>query len=147
MTDLTRQQVLDTLEHEWGTYVERYRKLSPEAQQAFVARQGYERFADILAHVGAWWRDAISTIRVMVDKPDQQVPELDVDSYNARAVGRMLALDEAAVAQFFETIRTTFVELVTALPDSAFADPRISDQLYIEVIEHLDEHALPEDSS
>jgi hypothetical protein len=144
MTELTRQQYLDNLENDWGTYVDRFRQLSPDAQQAFVARQGFARFADLLAHVGAWWRDGISTLRVMAGDPDHVPAEMDVDSFNARAVARFIAFDEAVVIRFFEDIRAAFVELVTTLPDSAIADPRINHRLYIELNEHFDEHKVPD---
>lgn len=32
MTELTREQLFDALQHGWGTYVERFQRLSSEAE-------------------------------------------------------------------------------------------------------------------
>ena len=57
MTDLTRIQLIDTLNGGWATYVARYRALSPGDRQQWLAAQGYLRFSDLLAHIVAWWLD------------------------------------------------------------------------------------------
>jgi hypothetical protein len=44
MITLTRRDVLTILQGDWGTYVQRFRRLSPEAQSTFLVKQGYARF-------------------------------------------------------------------------------------------------------
>jgi hypothetical protein len=44
MIELTREQILDTLQHGWGTYVERFQRLSSKEQAAFLNKAGLRPF-------------------------------------------------------------------------------------------------------
>ena len=46
-----KQRTLDFLEIEWGTYIERFNRWSPEVGRKRVNEQGYKQFRDMLAHV------------------------------------------------------------------------------------------------
>lgn len=144
MAKLTRELVLDALENGWGTYVERFHALSLAAQSAFLARQGYARLADLLAHVIAWWEEGQQAVERLLHDPTYCSPDHDVDAFNAQAVARFHDLDEAAVQQRFEGARVALLNLVTGLPDEAFQDKGIADRLHIEVIGHWGEHDLPQ---
>jgi hypothetical protein len=143
MIELTREQIISALRDGWGTYVERFERLSPEAQAAFLARQGYARLADLLGHVVAWWEEGRSAILDLLDDPNFSSPDYDVDAFNARAVERFRGLDEPAVVHVFETARRAWLDLVARLPDDALRNSKIADRLYIEIIGHLAEHAIP----
>jgi hypothetical protein len=143
VTELSREQILATLQNGWGTYVERFQRLSPEAQAAFLIEQGYARLADLLAHVIAWWEEGKRVIENLLDDPGFNLPEYDVDSFNAQAVERFHNLGEPAVIQSFEQMREAWLHLVTSLPDEAFQNQKIVDRLHIEVIGHLEEHPIP----
>lgn len=143
MSDVTRAQLVRTLQIDWGTYVERFHRFSPEAQKAFLARQGYERLADLLAHVVAWWTEGKRAVEQMLVEPDFQPPSVDVDAFNARAVERVRELEEPVVVESFEQTRASLLDLIRSLPDNAYANKLITDRLYIEVIGHLEEHAIP----
>jgi hypothetical protein len=99
MDGLTREQVMDALEQGWGTYVARFRQLTPEAQARSLARQGYARLADVLAHVLAWWNEALPAVEALQTDPGFASPDYDVDAFNAQAVQRCAALSEAAVGR------------------------------------------------
>ena len=70
MTELTRAQILDTLQHGWAAYVGGFQSLSSEAQAEFLVKQGYAHFADLLAHIVAWWEEGKRVIEKLADDPD-----------------------------------------------------------------------------
>ncbi len=67
---LPANSILDTLQHGWGTYVERFQRLSSKEQAAFLTKQGYARFADLLAHVIAWWEEGKLGVENLLVDPD-----------------------------------------------------------------------------
>ena len=143
MTTSTRTELLDTLADGWGRYVARFRALPPDAQTAWVAKQGYARFADVLAHVTAWWAEGQRTVENFVANPDFLPPDYDETAFNAQAVAQYAALDEDAVIDAFERRRAQWVVLISGLSDAAIAVPKIADRLHIEIVGHLAEHQLP----
>ncbi len=140
--ELTREQIVGALQDGWGTYVERFERLSPEAQAAFLARQGYARLADLLGHVVAWWEEGLQAVPALLDNPESSSPDYDVDAFNARAVERFRGMDEPAVIHIFEGARRAWLDLVPRLPDGALRNERIAGRLHIEIIGHLAEHAI-----
>jgi hypothetical protein len=148
MTELTREQIISALQDGWGTYVECFERLSPEARAAFLARQGYARLADLLGHVVAWWEEGQPAISALLDDPNFSSPDYDVDAFNAQAVERFRSLSEPSVIQAFEAARRAWLALVAGLPDDAWRNQMIADRLHIEVIGHLAEHDIftPPDS-
>ena len=142
MTGLTRGQIISALRDGWGTYVERFERLSPEAQAAFLARQGYARLADLLGHVVAWWEEGQRATLALLDDPNFSSPDYDVDAFNARAVERFHGLDEPAVVHAFEAARRAWLDVVARLPDDVLQNKKIADRLHIEIIGHLGEHDI-----
>ncbi|MCX6029924.1 MAG: hypothetical protein NT169_11570 [Chloroflexi bacterium] len=142
MTELTRAQVLGALCEGWGTYVARFRRLSPAAQAAFLVKQGYARLADLLAHVVAWWREGQQAIQSMLDDPNFQSRNYDVDAFNAQAITSCRDLGELAVIEAFESARQSWLALVAGLPEDAFQNQKIIERLQIELIGHLAEHEI-----
>jgi hypothetical protein len=140
MTDNLREQALDALHGDWAGYVERFRRLSPEAQAAFLQQQGYARLGDLLAHVTAWWTDGQRSIRSILSDPNYPPQEYDVDDFNARAVAAAAGLSEEEILQRFEAARLAFIDLVKGLDEGAFQNERMKRRLHIEVIGHYKEH-------
>ena len=101
MSEVTREQTLDALQNGWATYVSRYRKLTPEAQEQFLARQGFARFADLLGHVTAWWQEGEMVISGILKDPEYRWASYEVDAFNAQAVRRFSDLDEKDVINSF----------------------------------------------
>ena len=52
---ITKQRALDYVELEWGTYVQRFKRLPAEEQSKRVKEMGFESLRDLLAHILAWW--------------------------------------------------------------------------------------------
>jgi hypothetical protein len=140
MPAVTRSELLRALEQEWGTLVERYRRLTADEKARYLQAQGFARFADLLGHFIAWWEEGIRALGRMPHDPAYQSPEYGVDDFNAEAVRRFAAQDEETVARAFEQTRRELVRLVAGLPEDAFGQQRIADRLHIEIIGHWAEH-------
>ncbi len=144
MTALTRQDVLTILQGDWGTYVQRYRNLLPEARSAFLVKQGYVCFADLLSHIVAWWDVGYHSIEKYISDPGFQPPEYDVDAFNARAVAKTTGLDEDTVVNSYEKMRGLLIDFVKALPESAFENEKVVNQFNMELVGHYRDHNIPE---
>jgi hypothetical protein len=116
--------------------------LTPTGQREFLHRQGYDRLADLLAHVIAWWTEGQARVQAYVRTPDLPPDEYDVDEFNAKAVAKHKATPEAEVIRLFEERRRAWVKIVRELPDSAFRNEKLRARLHIEVVGHLEEHRL-----
>ncbi len=139
---ITRDQLLESLHADWGAFVERYQWLSSEAQVVYLQRQGYARFADLLAHVIAWWQEGLAAIPVMLSNPAYTSPNYDVDQFNAQAVERLHNLNISAISTIFADLHQQWIDLVNGLPAEALQDEKIAQRLHIEIIGHYAEHSL-----
>ena len=138
-----RTKSLNILNHQWGNYVQAYQDLSESDKRDFLTRQGYIRFADLLAHVSAWWKMGMKTIEIYKVNPEYDHPSIDVNIFNAKAVARIQHLPEAKVIANFEKTRRKFVDYITTqLTDEDFENPKIQWQLNMELFGHYDEHKL-----
>ena len=141
----SRTDILNVLQREWGTYAQRFGALSPRAQSSFLVRQGYTRFADLLAHIIAWWEVGYQTIDKYLADPRHEPQTYDVDAFNANAVANVSGLDEQSVFASFERMRTFLINYVAALPDAAFDNEKVVKQFDMELVGHLDEHRIRDD--
>lgn len=145
MLIVDRQTILHYLTDNWGSYVTDYRSMTPQAQQQFLRRQGYRRFADLLSHCIAWWDSGMRVIETYRVDPDYESPPVDVDAFNAAAVAKAQDMSEEQVVRCFEVTRDKFFQLVNRLTDEDFKDAHIIRQLEMELIGHLAEHAIKND--
>jgi len=134
--------VLDTLQREWGGYVERFHALPEEKQKAFIEKQGFARFRDVAAHVIAWWEDGLEAIDAISKDPAYQPPEKDTDAYNAQAISMFGKLEESEIWKKFESTRQSLIELIINLPDETFDHKDVQAWLRSDVIDHYFEHAV-----
>jgi len=132
--------VIDTLQREWGDYIKGFSGLSQAEQEAFLAKQGFGRFRDVLAHVVAWWEHGIGVIES--SGSGEQLEVQDVDAFNAEAVERFGVLEEAQVLAKYEDTRLTLASLVDMLPDEVLDQPHVRSWLRADVIDHYFEHSL-----
>ena len=139
---ITREQILTSLHTDWGTFVERFQCLSLEAKAVYLQQQGYARFADLLAHVIAWWQEGLSAIPAMLSDSTYTSPEYDIDQFNAQAVDGVHGLSESTIMTIFEDLRQQWIDLVTGLSVEAFQNEKITNRLHIEIIGHNAEHYL-----
>jgi len=141
-TDITRQSVLTLLAGDWANYVARFQALPPANQAAFLQQQGYKRLADLLAHIVAWWEVGMQAIPRYQADPAAKLLEIDVESFNARAVEQAQAVSEAGEIMVFEAARLKFLDLSNQLTDEDFKDERILTQFKWELVNHLEEHRI-----
>jgi hypothetical protein len=142
MDAITRQSVLDLLNGDWADYVPRFQGLSPAAQAAFLEQQGYQRLADLLAHIAAWWEQGLQAIQRYQNDPAARQFEIDVDSFNAWAVEKVRTVSDAGEAQVFEKARLAFIDAVKGLSEDDFQDERVLEQIRWELVNHLEDHRI-----
>lgn len=141
MSLIDRAEFIQTLEQGWGTYLAGYQRLSPQAQQDFLRRQGYLSLDGLLAHVIAWWEDGTRVIQRMQSDAGFQNPDYDVDAFNAAASSRA-GESTVAITDIFEQRRAQMAALVVGLSEDDLADERINTRLRYEIIVHMQEHLL-----
>ena len=133
--------VLDTLQREWGDCLDRFQAMPEDKQKAFLEKQGFARFRDLVAHIIAWWEDGLAAIDAITKDLAYRHPEKDTDAYNAEAVKVFGELDEADVWKKFESTRQSLMELAINLPEDIFNHKDVQEWLRADVIEHYYEHA------
>ena len=146
MDTITRRSVLDLLAGDWANYVPCFQALSPAAQSAFLQQQGYQRLADLLAHIVAWWEVGMQAIPRYQSDPAAQLAEIDVDSFNARAVQQVQTVSDGEETRVFEETRRRFIDAVKQMSDADFKDERILTQIKWELVNHLEDHRIQPDS-
>jgi hypothetical protein len=142
MDAINRQSVLDLLNGDWAEYVPRFQAFSPTAQATFLEAQGYKRLADLLGHIVAWWEEGLQAIQRYRSDPDSRQPDIDVDSFNARAVENVREVNDAGEIRAFEEARRKFAGVIQDLSDDDFKDERILNQIKWELVNHLEDHRI-----
>ena len=140
---LSRFLTLDTLENEWSTYVENFKRLDVEKQKEFLSKQGVESFHDMLAHIIGWWEEGARIVKGILDSPAFTWTDPDVDPFNVILQEKFASWSEQDLLQHFESVRRALIEMVARLPDDAFSNKDIESWLGAEVVEHYDAHAVP----
>src|SRR6266540_4541972 len=102
---ISKQRTLDTLEREWGTYIERFNRLPKEEQHKRVKAMGYEAFRDLLAHILAWWEEGMSTILAIAEERPFEQKTYDIEAFNVEAVTKYRSWEEAELMAHFEKTR------------------------------------------
>lgn len=142
MPNITSQQLFDALQTGWGEYVGKFNGLSPAEQSAFLEREGYPRFHDLLAHIIAWWEEALEIITAVLESHDLPSREYDIDAFNAEALAEYRDWTESDLLAHYENLREALLDLVAELPDGALENKRIAGWLHACVIEHYEQHLL-----
>lgn len=130
---------IDMLQREWAGCVRGFMALPEEERFAFLQKQGFARFRDLIAHVMGWWEEGIGVIQTSSDAAVCDVE--DVDAFNAEAVRRFGKLPESEVFAAYETTRLRLIDLIQKLPDEVMSKHNIQDWLMSDVIRHYFEHA------
>src|SRR5690606_30971127 len=138
---LSKFLTLDTLEHEWGTFVAKFD--ASEKKDDYLRKQGLARFEDMLAHVVAWWDEGVAAVKGALKDPSFVYKgPADTDAYNAEIVAKYQGMGSNELRTLFEQKRLEMIELVRGLPESAFEHPTIEEWLAADVVEHFDEHDM-----
>ncbi len=126
----------------WGELPAQFQKLTPDQQERYLFVQGYPRFADLLAHIIAWWERGMILIAKYRTDASFLAPKVDVDDFNARAVASVRGTEEEEIITAFEEARHRFIKLIAELDDKETQDERIIRQIEMELIGHFKEHKI-----
>ncbi len=135
------------LDEVWVEYPRRLSALPLDAQARFAQQQGYARSQDLLAHLGAWLEEAVRVMPYL--QRDERPPRsyANDQQFNAWAVERFADASPADVEAWYEQQRRAVKQLIQQLPDEALEVKRVYRWLVGTIVEHYDEHPLPEGDS
>lgn len=139
---LTCQELLDNLRKDWKSFPGRFNQLPAESQADYLRKQGYSSFHDLLAHILAWWEEAIKIVNSILDNMELPRKEYDIDAFNAATLEHFRSWKEGDLLIHFENIRQSLVTLVVELPESGLKNHRINGWLNACVVEHFEEHDI-----
>ena len=138
---LSKFLTMDTLEHEWGTYIAKFD--ASDKKEEFLKKQSAARFGDMLVHAFAWWDEGVVAVQGALKDPSFVYDgPADTDAYNAEIVAKYQSTSEADLRALYEKKRLEMIELVRGLPESAFENPTIKNWLAADIVEHFDEHSI-----
>ena len=143
MQAFTLRDVMHVLEEGWGEYVKQFNRLSPEERAAFLEKEGFANFHDLLAHVIGWWEEGLWIITGILDDPSFTWEERDTDAFNVELIEKFRSWPEEDLLLHYENVREALLNLVADLPENALNNEDIHEWLYADVIEHLEEHRIP----
>lgn len=135
--------VIDLLKNEWAVYVEDFNRLNQEKQKEFLAKQGFDNFHGLLAHVIGWWEEGARIITGIMDSPSFTWELHDTDEFNRELVQKYAAWSQDDLLAHYEAVRLAMIDLTEDLPDDAFLNKDIEQWLADDVVEHYDEHPIP----
>lgn len=144
MAEFTLRDVMQVLQEGWGEYIEQFNALSPEAQVAFLQKEEFSTFHDLLAHIIGWWEEGLWVITGILDDPSFTWKERDTDAYNQELIEKFRSWREEDLLRHYENVREALLNLTADLPEDALKNDDIRDWLYADVIEHLEDHRIPE---
>ena len=139
---INKQRTLSYIEEEWGTYVERFHRLSEDEQTKRVNEQGYESFRDMLAHILAWWEEGMGIILAVAEDRPFERKKYDFDAFNAEAVSRYGSWDEAEFMAHFENTRQKMESDLKSMDESVFENRRVKAWIRGVVTHHAREHVV-----
>lgn len=139
---ITKQRTLDFLDIEWKTYIERFNRLPVEIGQKRVENQGYQQFRDMLAHILAWWEEAMPVILAVAEDRGYERRKYDYDVFNAEAVAKYKDWDEAKFLARFEEMRQKSAADLRSMNEAAWENRRVKSWVNGVFIHHAREHLV-----
>ncbi len=139
---LSRFLVIDLLKNEWAEYLEDFNRLADEKKKEFLAKQGFARFHDLVAHVIGWWEEGARIISGILEKPGFTWKSHDTDAFNLELTKKYSTWSDDELYQHYEMVRTVMLELTASLPEDAFLNEDIEGWLKDDVVAHYDEHSI-----
>lgn len=139
---IDKRRTLLYMEREWGTYVERFNRLSAEEQARRVNEQGYESFRDMLAHILAWWEEGTGIILAIAEERPFERRKYDFDVFNAEAVARYKLWNEAEFMAHFEETRQKMESDLKSMNEAVFENRRVKAWIRAVVTHHAREHLV-----
>jgi len=137
-----KQRTLDFLELEWATYIERFNRWPAEYGAQRVKDQGYARFRDMLAHILAWWEEAMPIILALAENREYERKKYDFDIFNAAAVAKYKDWDEQELLTHYEKTRQKAAADLRSMNDAAWENRRVRNWINGVFIDHAREHLV-----
>lgn len=137
-----KQRTIDFIEIEWATYIERFNRLPVDEGMKRVKAQGYERFRDMLAHVLAWWEEAMPIILAIAEEREYERRKYDFDVFNAEAIAKYKGWDEAEFLTHFEKMRQKAAADLRSMNEAAWENRRVRSWVNGVFIHHAREHLV-----
>jgi len=139
---ITKGRTLEYIEQEWGTYIERFQRLSKEEQDKRVKEQGYEQFRDMLAHILAWWEEGMIIISAIAENRPFERKEYDFNAFNAEAIAKYKDWDEAEFLAHFEKTRQKMGTDLRSMNEAVFENRRVQAWVNGIIFHHAREHLV-----
>lgn len=140
---LSRFLVRDMLQNEWATYIQNFYQLEPEKRQEFLAKQGFDTFHDLLAHIIGWWEEGARIVTGILHSPSFTWQDPDADSFNVELTQKFSTWSDEDLFKHYENVRLALIDLVERLPEDAFFNRDIEAWLADEIVRHYDAHPIP----
>jgi hypothetical protein len=137
---ITKQRTLDYLEHEWGSYVERFQQLPDAEQTRRVKKMGYASLQDLLAHILAWWEEGMGIIIAIAEERAFERKRYDFDAFNAQAVTKYKSWEDQVFMAYFESTRQKMEAELRSLDEAVFENRRVRTWLNGILFLHAREH-------
>jgi hypothetical protein len=137
-----KQRALDFLEIEWATYIERFNRWPAQHGAERVKDQGYEKFRDMLAHILAWWEEAMPIILAIAENREFERKKYDFDVFNAEAIKKYREWDEKKFLAHFEKTRQKAAADLRSMNEAAWDNRRVRSWVNGVFIEHAREHLV-----
>ena len=139
---ITKGRTLEYIAQEWGTYVERFQRLSKQEQEKRVKAQGYEQFRDMLAHILSWWEEGMGIILAIAENREFERKKYDFDVFNAEAVAKYKDWDEEVFMAHFEKTRQKTEADSMSMNEAVFENRRVKAWLRGIIYHHAREHLV-----
>ena len=139
---ITKQRTLNYVEIEWDSYIERFNRLPADERAERVKQQGDEQFRDLLAHILAWWDEGMEVILALADGREFGRKKYDFDAFNAEAVDKYRAWDEAEFLSQFEETRQKMGADLRSMDEALFENHRVKSWIRGILINHAREHLV-----
>lgn len=142
MGQITLKQVMHVLEEGWGEYIKQFKALSLKEQKAFLEKEGFASFHDLLAHIIGWWEEGLRVITGILEDPGFTWDERDTDEFNRELLEKYASWSKEDLLLHYENVREAMLNLVAELPENALGNEDIRDWLEADVVEHLEDHKI-----
>jgi hypothetical protein len=137
-----KQRVINFLEVEWANYVSNFSRWSVEYGEERVRQQGYAQFRDMLAHIVAWWEEAMPIVVALSEEREYERKKYDYAVFNAEAVTKYKTLPENIFLAHFEKTRQKAVVDLKSIYKDSYENRRIQNWVNGVFIKHAREHLV-----
>lgn len=137
-----KQRVINFLEVEWANYIPNFNRWPAEYGEERVHKQGYEQFRDMLAHIVAWWEEAMPIIVALAEEREYERKKYDYDAFNAEAIKKYKTWPENIFLAHFEKTRQKAVVDLKSIYKDSYENRRIQSWINGVFIKHAREHLV-----